>query len=73
MRSSLLESVEIKVFHATEAYSSLDLNKVKYNIKRLSRDGKETRPYNLIAYKNSLYNPHAGEFVVNIKENTRTQ
>jgi hypothetical protein len=34
-------SVEVKVFHATETYSSLDLTKVKYNIERSSVDKKE--------------------------------
>jgi hypothetical protein len=32
MRSSLLASVVEKEFQTTEAYSSLDLTKVKYNI-----------------------------------------
>jgi hypothetical protein len=33
--------VNVKVFHAMEAYSSLDPTKVKYSIKGLSRDEKE--------------------------------
>jgi hypothetical protein len=33
MHSSLLASVEVKEFHAMEAYSSLDLIVVKYSIK----------------------------------------
>jgi hypothetical protein len=41
MRSSLLASIKVKVFHATEAYSSLDLSKVKHNIRRLSVDEEE--------------------------------
>jgi hypothetical protein len=41
MRSSLLASVEVSVFHATEAYSSLELSNIKYNTKRLSKDEKE--------------------------------
>jgi hypothetical protein len=41
MCSSLLESVIIKEFQATEAYSSLDLTKAKYNISRLSMMEKE--------------------------------
>jgi hypothetical protein len=36
MSSSLLESVIITEFQATEAYSSLDLTKAKYIISRLS-------------------------------------
>jgi hypothetical protein len=32
MRLSLLASVEVKVFHATVAHSSLDLTKVKYRV-----------------------------------------
>jgi hypothetical protein len=31
-----LASVVVKVFHATEAYSSLELTNLEYNIKRLS-------------------------------------
>jgi hypothetical protein len=34
-RSSLLESVIVTEFQATEAYSSLDLTKAKYSISRL--------------------------------------
>jgi hypothetical protein len=41
MHPSLLASVEVKVLHATEVYSSLDLTKVKYDIRRLSGDEKE--------------------------------
>jgi hypothetical protein len=41
MRSSLLVSLDAKLFHAVEAYTSLDPTKVKYNIKRVSRDEKE--------------------------------
>jgi hypothetical protein len=41
MLSSLLESVIIMYFQATEAYLSLDLTKVKYNISRLSEVEKE--------------------------------
>jgi hypothetical protein len=37
----LLVSAEVKVFHATEIYSSSDLTSVKYNMKRLSIDEKE--------------------------------
>jgi hypothetical protein len=36
MRSSLLESVIVTKFQATEAYSSMDLTKAKYSISRLS-------------------------------------
>jgi hypothetical protein len=32
---------KLKVFHATEAYSRLDLTNVKYNMKSLSMDKKE--------------------------------
>jgi hypothetical protein len=34
-------SVQVSAFHATEAYSSLALTNVKYNIKRLAIDEKE--------------------------------
>jgi hypothetical protein len=34
-------SVEYGVFHAAEEYSSLDLTKIKYNIRRLSKYEKE--------------------------------
>jgi hypothetical protein len=37
MRSSFLVSVDIMEFHATDAYLSLGLATVKYNIKKLSR------------------------------------
>jgi hypothetical protein len=40
-RSSLLESVIVTAFQATEAYSSLDLTKAKYSIRRLSMVEKE--------------------------------
>jgi hypothetical protein len=40
-----VESVEIKEFHATEAYSSLDLTNAKYSMKRLSIDEKKS--YNI--------------------------
>jgi hypothetical protein len=36
MRSSLLESVIITEFQATEAYSNLDLTKAKYSMSTLS-------------------------------------
>jgi hypothetical protein len=36
----LLESVEVKVFHAMEAYSSLAVTKVTCNIKRHSKRWK---------------------------------
>jgi hypothetical protein len=39
--SSLLESVIVTEFQATEAYSSLDLTKAKYRISRLSMVQKE--------------------------------
>jgi hypothetical protein len=40
-RSSLLESVIITGFQATEAYSNLDLTKAKYSFSRLSMVVKE--------------------------------
>jgi hypothetical protein len=43
MLLSLLASVEVKLFHATEVYSSLDVTKVKYNIRRMSIDEKEDK------------------------------
>jgi hypothetical protein len=53
-RSSLLESVIVTEFQATEAYSSLDLTKAKYSISRLSMVEKENvsvriNPNSLIA------------------------
>jgi hypothetical protein len=57
MRSSVLASVVVIEFQTTEAYSSLDLTKVKYNIYiyiyRHSREENEkvkvrTSPSNLI-------------------------
>jgi hypothetical protein len=36
MHSRLLTPEVVKVFHETEAYSSLDLTKVKYNVRILS-------------------------------------
>jgi hypothetical protein len=41
MRSSLLASVQLKVFHATGPCARSDLTEVKYNIRRLSGDDKE--------------------------------
>jgi hypothetical protein len=41
IHSSLLASVAVNVFHATEAYSSLDVTKVKYNVRILSVVEKE--------------------------------
>jgi hypothetical protein len=41
MRSSLLASVEVMEFHATEAYSNLGLTNVQYSIKRLFREENE--------------------------------
>jgi hypothetical protein len=41
MRSSLLESVTITEFQATEAYSSVDLAKAKYSSSRLSTVEKD--------------------------------
>jgi hypothetical protein len=41
MPSSLLESVIVTEFQATDAYSSLDLTKAKYSIGRLSMVEKE--------------------------------
>jgi hypothetical protein len=41
MRSSLLESVIITEFQATEAYSSFVLTETKYSISRLSKVEKE--------------------------------
>jgi hypothetical protein len=38
-----LASVDVKEFHAMEAYLSLDLTKVKYNVKSLPTDEKETK------------------------------
>jgi hypothetical protein len=40
MRSSLLASVDVIEFHATEAYSNLGLTKVKYKIYKHSREEK---------------------------------
>jgi hypothetical protein len=55
-RSSLLESVTVTEFQATEAYSSWDLTKAKYSISRLSRVEKEIvivqiSPSNLSEFK----------------------
>jgi hypothetical protein len=54
MRSSILESVIVTEFQATEAYSSLDLTKAKYSISRLSIVEQESvsvriNPNNFIA------------------------
>jgi hypothetical protein len=40
MRSSLFASVDIIEFQTTDAYSSLDLTNVIYNVSIHSRDGK---------------------------------
>jgi hypothetical protein len=53
MRSNLLASVGVIEFQTAEAYSSLDLNDVNYNMYRHSKDEKvkatlQTRPNNLI-------------------------
>jgi hypothetical protein len=53
MRSSLLASVEIMEFHATEAYSNLGITNVQYRIRRLCREEKKEvtdliNPSNLI-------------------------
>jgi hypothetical protein len=53
MRSILLASVAVMDFHATEAYSNVDLTNVQYSIKRLCREEKEKvtdliNPSNLI-------------------------
>jgi hypothetical protein len=52
MRSSLLASVDITEFQTTDAYSSLDLTNVIYNLSKHSRDEKfkvilRTRPSSL--------------------------
>jgi hypothetical protein len=54
MHSSLLESVIVTEFQATEAYSSFDLTKAKYRISRLYIVEKENvslriNPNNFIA------------------------
>jgi hypothetical protein len=41
MRSSLLESVNVAEFQATEAYSNLDLTKAKHSNSRLSMGEKD--------------------------------
>jgi hypothetical protein len=53
MHSSVLASVEVMEFHATEAYSNLGLTDVQYSIRRLCREEKEKitdliNPSNLI-------------------------
>jgi hypothetical protein len=57
MCSSLLASVVVIEFQTTEAYSSLDLTKVKYKIRRQSREENEkvkiqTSPNNLMHCEN---------------------
>jgi hypothetical protein len=44
MHSSLLESVIVIEFHATEAYSSLDVTKEKYSTSKLSQVENENVP-----------------------------
>jgi hypothetical protein len=57
IRSSLLESVFVIEFQATEAYSNLGLTKTVYSIKRLSKVEKENvivrmNPSNFIVCEN---------------------
>jgi hypothetical protein len=57
MRSSLTVSVRVRGYRTTQAYSSLDLNAVKYNMYVYSIDEKvnvtlQTRPNNLIQWEN---------------------
>jgi hypothetical protein len=58
MLSSLLESVIVTEFQATETYSSLDLTKVKYRISRQSMVEKEN--INILEHQhgdeNEVYN-----------------
>jgi hypothetical protein len=65
MLSSLLASVVVIEFQTTEAHSSLDLTKVKYNIYRQSREENEkvnvrTSPNNLIHCENKNNNSEIG-------------
>jgi hypothetical protein len=60
MLSSFLASVEVIAFRATEAYSSLDLTKVKYNVRKRLAVEKEkiiasTRSNNFKACKDIRY------------------
>jgi hypothetical protein len=69
----LLASVGVKVFPATEVHSSLDVSKVKYNIRRLAAVGKEKvvarlRPSNFKASR--TYRSHAAENKHSIKKNS---
>jgi hypothetical protein len=41
MWSRKLASVEVTEFHVMQAYTTLDLTSVKYNMKRLSTDENE--------------------------------
>jgi hypothetical protein len=72
MRSSLLGSVIVTEFQATEAYSSLDLTKAKYSISRLSMIEKENvivriSPNNFIAHeKNKMSIMMKMKFTINI-------
>jgi hypothetical protein len=49
--------VDVKEFHAMEAYLSLDLTKVKYNMRSLPTDEKEKKSYSTdsapIEYENT--------------------
>jgi hypothetical protein len=58
LRSSLLESVSVTEFQASEAYSSADLTKAKYSISTLPTVeekivGVEIKPNNSILCENS--------------------
>jgi hypothetical protein len=46
MRSSLLASVDVTEFQTTEAYSSLDLTKVRYSVYKHSRDNNNNNNNN---------------------------
>jgi hypothetical protein len=68
----LLASVEVNAFHATEAYSSLDLTKVKY-VRRLSIVEKVVTRIRLKKFNAlKLYSPHVDENKMLNKEKSQS-
>jgi hypothetical protein len=70
-RSSLLESVIVTDFQATEAYSSLDMTKAKYSISRLSMAEKENvsvqiNPNNFIECEKNKINMMKKKLTINV-------
>jgi hypothetical protein len=67
MRSSLLASVDVTEFQATEAYSSLDLTKVRYSVYKHSREENLNVMERIIQYNNNNNNNNNNDHNTNIE------